>query len=424
MELLCSRINQLNSFINDNGMQAPLMDTNNHAILLKVFSHQRLPYDILSKDLRPSKDRLSKPSPVANSDQVAEQQTVQQQQQLLQPQNGPGILNVVQGDTTDLMTILSNSPTSLNAMNVPNVGWEDMPNHTGWGDVQPDFLTYMDELQPMPPHEINIDSFTQIHATPGGPQGPDGLDAQQDDAYDSDGDSINTEALTNQLSERIGSLHIGPVGHIRFLGPTSYFSLIKTPRTEQPTGWQQRPVQNTQDYLTRIGLGKMVPAGLEEHLTNLYFAWQDPSLHVVSRPMYESARARKCNGEETPYYSESLRNAICALGAAFETRHHASIVTFPRSLAEFFAERAKSLLDAELDCPSVATVQALVVLSSHEIGSNKDSRGWLFCGMAMRLALDLGLHMNPKLHVLRGNLTQEEADLRADVFWGAYLSDQ
>lgn len=42
----------------------------------------------------------------------------------------------------------------------------------------------------------------------------------------------------------------------------------------------------------------------------------------------------------------------------------------------------------------------------------------------MRLALDLGLHMNPKLHVLRGNLTQEEADLRADVFWEAYLSDQ
>lgn len=70
----------------------------------------------------------------------------------------------------------------------------------------------------------------------------------------------------------------------------------------------------------------------------------------------------------------------CALGAAFETRHHASLVTFPRSLAEFFADRAKALLDTELDCPSVAAVQAMVVLSSHEIGSNKDSRGWLLCG--------------------------------------------
>lgn len=310
MELLCSRIDQLYSFINDNEMQAPQMDTHNHAILLKVFSHQRLPYDMLSKDLRPSKDSPSKLSPVGNSDQVAEQQTAQQQQQLSQAQNVPRMPNITLGDTADLTTTLSDYPTSLDGSNVPNFGWEDMPNHTGWGDVQPDFLTCMGELQPMPPHEINIKSFSQIQAAHRGTQGPDGLDTQQDDVYDSDGDSINTEALANQLSERIGSLHIGPVGHIRFLGPTSYFSLIKTPRAEQPLGWQQRRVQNTQDYLARIGLGKTVPTGLEEHLTNLYFAWQDPSLHVVSRSMYESARARKCNGEETPYYSESLQNAM------------------------------------------------------------------------------------------------------------------
>lgn len=70
----------------------------------------------------------------------------------------------------------------------------------------------------------------------------------------------------------------------------------------------------------------------------------------------------------------------CALGAAFEARYHPTFVTFPKSLAEFFADRAKALLEIELDSPCVATVQALVILSSHEAASNRDARGWLYSG--------------------------------------------
>jgi hypothetical protein len=70
----------------------------------------------------------------------------------------------------------------------------------------------------------------------------------------------------------------------------------------------------------------------------------------------------------------------CALGAAFEARYHPTFITFPKSLSEFFADRAKALLEIELDCPCVATVQALVILSSHEAASNRDARGWLYSG--------------------------------------------
>lgn len=85
----------------------------------------------------------------------------------------------------------------------------------------------------------------------------------------------------------------------------------------------------------------------------------------------------------------------------------------------------------------------MAVLSSHEIGCKRDSRGWLYCGewqaaftsnsdvllmpgigMVMRLALDLGLHMDMTIHVAQGILTQEEADVRGEVFWGAYIVDQ
>lgn len=47
---------------------------------------------------------------------------------------------------------------------------------------------------------------------------------------------------------------------------------------------------------------------------------------------------------------------------------------------EFFGDRAKALLDIELEHPSLATVQTLVILSSHEIGRKRDARGWLYSG--------------------------------------------
>jgi hypothetical protein len=80
----------------------------------------------------------------------------------------------------------------------------------------------------------------------------------------------------------------------------------------------------------------------------------------------------------------SLRNLLtfcrCAIGSAFEARYHPTFITFPKSLSEFFADRAKALLEIELDSPCVATVQALVIMSCHEGASNRDARGWLYSG--------------------------------------------
>lgn len=44
--------------------------------------------------------------------------------------------------------------------------------------------------------------------------------------------------------------------------------------------------------------------------------------------------------------------------------------------------------------------------------------------MAMRLAFDLALHVDLSPYVAKRSLSQAEADLRRDVFWGAYTIDQ
>jgi hypothetical protein len=93
-------------------------------------------------------------------------------------------------------------------------------------------------------------------------------------------------------------------------------------------------------------------------------------------------------------------------------------------MAEFFASRAKALLEVEMDSPSVATVQALVLLSAHEAAFTRDARGWLYSGMAMRLAIDLGLHVDSEAYVKAGVLNPKEAELRRTTFWATYIIDR
>lgn len=52
----------------------------------------------------------------------------------------------------------------------------------------------------------------------------------------------------------------------------------------------------------------------------------------------------------------------------------------PEPVPEFFSSRAKALLDIEMDSPTVATVQALVVMSASEAAFTRDARGWLYSG--------------------------------------------
>lgn len=78
----------------------------------------------------------------------------------------------------------------------------------------------------------------------------------------------------------------------------------------------------------------------------------------------------------------------CAIGAALDTRGHPSL---PVPLSEFFAKRAKVLLELELDAPQVATVQGLAILSSHEAGFMRDTRAWLFSGELPCLSFDSDL---------------------------------
>lgn len=356
------------------------MDKDDHQLLLKVLDYQRIPYTTLSRDLRPI--------------EKTRKQSVQRRQGHQVKQDLPLV------STNDKSTT-PEQRGPVNTFSIPDTAENEADVNTYSAlDIQvlEPFYQELWGASDGHPSDLAIPPYANVDDAGIRPANKEELQ-EFNSAYTenkSAGQTDETETLIDQLSDRIGTLQVGAGGHIRYYGPTSNFNLAQLPFPDVFT--VRRTIRNDgKELLERLGLNKPISSALEDHLTKLYFIWQDPAQHVVNQHMFYLAKSRWEAGDESPYYSESLQNALfvpsssidrvtntnccrCALGAAFETRHHPTLITFPRSLAEFFADRAKSLLEIELDNPCVATVQGLAVLSSHDIGCKRDSRGWLYSG--------------------------------------------
>ncbi|KAH0354807.1 hypothetical protein KCU83_g2296, partial [Aureobasidium melanogenum] len=247
---------------------------------------------------------------------------------------------------------------------------------------------------------------------------------QQEDSTSNSGDEENTE-LVNQLSARLGSLRLAPDGKLRYFGTASNLHLIDNQSKSGENFMLHTPSRvNVQRLLEVADLSQTVDIQLEDHLLRLFFTWHNPSSYIVDEEVFYMARQSWFNtGVQNSYYNDVLKDAMCAIGASFGNHSNMSLITYPRSMPQFFSDRAKILLDSHLDSPCVATAQALVILASYEESCQNIARGWLFGGMAMRIAFDLGLHVDSAGYVAQGILTVAEARARQVAFWGCYLSN-
>lgn len=116
-----------------------------------------------------------------------------------------------------------------------------------------------------------------------------------------------------------------------------------------------------------------------------------------------------------------LVDAVCAVAARFwnhslvQPTHQAAGTKTPQGgrrceYGTAFANRAKSSVVDTFACPNLATVQACILLAYVEFGSNRDSGLWMFLGIAIRMAQDLGLH---KLEGARGDAKNRKEAMRS-----------
>lgn len=89
-----------------------------------------------------------------------------------------------------------------------------------------------------------------------------------------------------------------------------------------------------------------------------------------------------------------LVDAVCALAARFSdalalTGGNEQMPRRERGLV--FAQRAKQATVDTFPCPSVSAVQACLLMAYEGFGASQDSALWMYLGLAIRMAVDLGL---------------------------------
>lgn len=151
------------------------------------------------------------------------------------------------------------------------------------------------------------------------------------------------------------------------------------------------PDARTPQTLPFYDNSSMPPSELITHLCDTFF------VHLACNfPFLQ--RDRFLKDLEEKQVDAILVDAVCALAARFSTHH--LLVQQSRDgqhvnhseQGSAFAQRAKVALIDTYATPSVAAVQAALLLAYNEFGESRDSGLWMYLGISIRMAQDLGLH--------------------------------
>jgi len=233
-------------------------------------------------------------------------------------------------------------------------------------------------------------------------------------------DSIPIRSRTGQLRK----LRDGKA--TEFYGATSFFQISPSDDQEAATDILSASLSSASNSVQNA-----VPTALEatddsqytafspysdicRHLMATFFQTQYP-YHMC---LYREYFLRDFDAGFGPYYSDLLMYAICAMGAL------ASEEVALRELSDVFFNRAQELLyGSALESPNLTTLQALILLGHREIGHGKTSKGWLFSGMAFRLAHEMGLHLDPN-NWNGSDDSRIEREILRRTYWAAFVADK
>lgn len=170
--------------------------------------------------------------------------------------------------------------------------------------------------------------------------------------------------------------------------------------------------------LDRSLLMPQIPESLISHhvasqMIDAYFANYHTSYPFVHEPTFRAQHSELIRRPEGRAWN-MLLYAILALGAWTLGDEHAD-------LDEVLYRTAISVWQdpSVFESASLTLVQALVLLSNYTQKRNKPNTGWNYLGLAVRMALSLGLHR--ELPEWKLSLLQRE--MRRRVWWGLFIFD-
>ncbi|CAG8609545.1 8155_t:CDS:2 [Ambispora leptoticha] len=160
---------------------------------------------------------------------------------------------------------------------------------------------------------------------------------------------------------------------------------------------------------------------LANNLIQLYFKHVHPYVPILHKADF----LRRLNDKSNPL-SPLLLFSVFAMGAKFSDDPAVRADPMkPETAGIPYYNRAKDLLDDFLDTPRLSTVQAQILILKFQEGIRRPGfffRSWLYFGMIIRMAQDLGLNKNfDKWNI---HISREELITRKRVWQICFLCDQ
>lgn len=230
-------------------------------------------------------------------------------------------------------------------------------------------------------------------------------------------DSKHEDVIHRLLSTK-GNLSFDQIsGRLRFFGPTAnshvYAESTSLSDSREPSEQIRRAVKTIQSLSQET----------HDYLIEGFFHYYNSVIQIIDRAAFEADRSSK----SSKFYSHFLHITVLAMGyrAADMDRDDMRKITLNPRESTLHRE-AKHMLDIELERPGgIPSVQALLLLGDLECGVGRDNTGWMYSGMANRLAFDIGLHLG-----CTSNMSEQDTKIRNmvmqacviyDRYWGLFL---
>ncbi|KAL3264982.1 hypothetical protein ABHI18_000259 [Aspergillus niger] len=214
----------------------------------------------------------------------------------------------------------------------------------------------------------------------------------------------------DDITDLLGGLSIGEGDQLRYFGSRSNLSFVERQGTKHTTFRQ-----NSHQPLQRIDADPHI----QEELLDIYWKWQNPWQYLV----YQKVFLRGLENQiDDGYCTPLLLYSMMALAARYSDNPEVRTVpNDPSTAGDGFSHKARALLFEEIKAPQVSTVVAAAHISLYEMAKDNEPAGWIYLGIAIRMAYNLGLHIDPHLWVSSGFMASEEAELRSIAWWGCYM---
>ncbi|KAF1982586.1 hypothetical protein K402DRAFT_424510 [Aulographum hederae CBS 113979] len=226
--------------------------------------------------------------------------------------------------------------------------------------------------------------------------------------------SSKKEGMVSRLLSTRGHLSFDQLsGRLRYFGPTTNCHVHSEP------GMSTEESRESQEQARRAEKTiRFLSTDTHDYLMDLF--WQD--YNSVIHVLHKEAFHEDMEQGRTQFYSPFLHICVLAMGYRFADKNRPDMQRISMQKQESTLHReAKYMLDYELERPGgIPSVVALLLLGDLECGVGRDNVGWLYGGMAVRIAFDIGLHLDTR----QSGLPQIEVEIRHMTLWACVIYDK